>query len=586
MATEIIVLIIFIVLAIIGVVEFFVFQKNREDRKNLIEREEDTRNRLYEITILNELSDKMGYSLGVQNVIEVIIKSLPDFIDYTTVAYMIFLPGKINFRAYVKKPVSSKFIANIKEKMISSLNGNFTGATIEEKIWGANLNEESKDDVKSFFNIPIEMNGNFAGLITVVSSNDNFYREKQIATIQKIAGLATGAVVRLQNVVEAENSKMNALVASMTDGVVMSDMDYRVLVVNPAARKAAGVEGKNNLSLLDFSEGVKSKIDLKDKIEESIRLDNIFVSDEVLLAGRFFKIVVSPVKDGGKTLGCVIVFRDMTHEKEVQKIKDDFTSMLVHELRSPLDSIKKITELMRSSAMKKAKSAECLQIIYGSSSDMLELVNNLLDVAKIEAGKFALTKQPSDIGAIIKERVLFFDVASKDANVKLAIKFGDEVPDKVLFDPHTISQVLNNLISNALKFNKENGSIEVQILLYRKGESLQKVAKGAGISWFVKEDFLDIEDSLFVAVTNTGAGIAEDQIGKLFNKFVQVKTVFAQKGGTGLGLAITKSIIESHGGIVGVGSTEGEGATFYFTVPVSESNEKNGNTAEPPVKTK
>src|SRR3989344_4069281 len=96
MATEIIVLIIFIVLAIIGVVEFFVFQKNREDRKNLIEREEDTRNRLYEITILNELSDKMGYSLGVQNVIEVIIKSLPDFIDYTTVAYMILNPQRIS----------------------------------------------------------------------------------------------------------------------------------------------------------------------------------------------------------------------------------------------------------------------------------------------------------------------------------------------------------------------------------------------------------------------------------------------------------------------------------------------------------
>ncbi len=570
MVTEIIFIIIFIILGIIGVVEFFVFQKNRRDKKDLVKREEDTQYKMYEIAVLNELSEKMGYSLGVQNVIEVIIKTLPDFIDYTAVSYMILFPEKINFRTYVKETISSKFISEIKEKMLSFLGENFRRVAIEEKIWGANINDESKEIVKSFFNIPIEINGNLVGLITVASTKDNFYKEKQIATLQKIASSAVGAIRRLQNVVETENSKMNALVASMTDGVVMSDMDYRVLVVNPAAKKAAGLENKNNLSLSDFADGVKDKIDLKDKIEEGIRLDKIFVSEEVLLAERFFKIVVAPVKDKQKTLGCVIVFRDMTHEKEVQKIKDDFTSMIVHELRSPLDSIKKIVELMRSSAMKKAESTNCLQMVYGSSSDMLELVNNLLDVAKIEAGKFSLTKQPSDIREIINGRMMFFDIAAKDANVRVTSKISKDLPGSVLFDSHTISQVLNNLISNALKFNKENGSIEIQALSHVKGESLQKEAKGAGISWFIKKDTLDIPDSLLVAVTNTGAGIAEDQINKLFNKFVQVKTVFAQKGGTGLGLAITKSIIESHGGVVGAESTEGEGATFYFTIPIKE----------------
>jgi len=570
MVTEIIFIIIFIILGIIGVVEFFVFQKNRRDKKDLVKREEDTQYKMYEIAVLNELSEKMGYSLGVQNVIEVIIKTLPDFIDYTAVSYMILFPEKINFRTYVKETISSKFISEIKEKMLSFLGENFRRVAIEEKIWGANINDESKEIVKSFFNIPIEINGNLVGLITVASTKDNFYKEKQIATLQKIASSAVGAIRRLQNVVETENSKMNALVASMTDGVVMSDMDYRVLVVNPAAKKAAGLENKNNLSLSDFADGVKDKIDLKDKIEEGIRLDKIFVSEEVLLAERFFKIVVAPVKDKQKTLGCVIVFRDMTHEKEVQKIKDDFTSMIVHELRSPLDSIKKIVELMRSSAMKKAESTNCLQMVYGSSCDMLELVNNLLDVAKIEAGKFSLTKQPSDIREIINGRMMFFDIAAKDANVRVTSKISKDLPGSVLFDSHTISQVLNNLISNALKFNKENGSIEIQALSHVKGESLQKEAKGAGISWFIKKDTLDIPDSLLVAVTNTGAGIAEDQINKLFNKFVQVKTVFAQKGGTGLGLAITKSIIESHGGVVGAESTEGEGATFYFTIPIKE----------------
>ena len=219
--------------------------------------------------------------------------------------------------------------------------------------------------------------------------------------------------------------------------------------------------------------------------------------------------------------------------------------------------------------MKKAKRQECYQMIHSSSSDMLELVNNLLDMAKIEAGKFELKKQTSNIAEIIKTRVLFFDISAKDAKVKITSQLGAGIPDKVEFDPHTISQVLNNLISNAIKFNKENGAIQIQALFHKKGASLQKEAVDSGIDWFIKKD-INIPDSLFVAVTNTGEGIAEEQINKLFNKFVQVKTVFAKKGGTGLGLAITKSIIESHGGVVGADSVEGHGATFYFTLPVKQ----------------
>ena len=96
-------------------------------------------------------------------------------------------------------------------------------------------------------------------------------------------------------------------------------------------------------------------------------------------------------------------------------------------------------------------------------------------------------------------------------------------------------------------------------------------AQSARINWFIEKDIADIPDSLFVAVTNTGVGVAPDQINKLFNKFFQVKSTFAQKGGTGLGLAITKSIIDSHGGAVGVESIEGQGATFYFTLPINKS---------------
>ena len=405
--------------------------------------------------------------------------------------------------------------------------------------------------------------------MTVASKESGFYKEEEIDILYKISQQATEAVMRLQMVVEQEKSKLNAMVASMADGVIMTDMDFKVLVVNPAARKVAGSENKSDPSIADFTLCLRGKFDLRDKIEESIRLEKVFVSDEISLHSGFFQIIISPVKDRWKSLGCVIVFRDITREKEIQKIKDDFTSMIVHELRSPLDSIKKMIELIRMSEVKKQKQEECFKMIYSSSSDMLSLVNNILDVAKIEAGKFELVKQPSDIKETVKRRISFFDIAAKDAKVELISQFGKDLPDKVEFDPHMISEVLNNLISNAIKFNKENGSIIIQVLVHKNGKSIENEAKDSKINWFIKNDITAIPDSLIVAVTDTGAGIASEQINKLFNKFFQVKSAFAQKGGTGLGLAIIKSIVESHGGVVGAESVEGQGATFYFSLPIN-----------------
>lgn len=572
MAVEVLATIIFFIL--IAIAAFFSFLDNRKFKKDLVKREEDAKHKMYEIAILKELGDRIGYSLNIQNIVEVITGSLRQFIEYSAVSYMLFDPEKIIFKVHLEKSVSRRFIDDIKAKMMASifvlLNNDFKNVKTEEILSGAILNDELNFQVRSFFHIPLVIAGKVVGLLTVADSKAGFYKEEEMTVLYKIAQQAAQAVTRLQDVVQSEQSKLNAMVASMTEGVVMTDMDYRILVVNPAARHALGLENKSDLTIFDFIDGLSGKFDFRGKVEESVKLDQIFLSDEVVLESGSYQMAVSPVKNNGKILGCVVIFRDITHEKEVEKIKEDFTSMIVHELRSPLDSIKKMIELMRVSQVKKAKQEECFQMIYGSSSDMLELINNLLDIAKIEAGKFALTKIPSDIKEIIQSRVLFFDIAAKDAKVKLTSQVAKDVPDKIDFDPHTISQVLNNLLSNAIKFNKEAGSVVVQALLHKKEQGTATEAKEAGINWFIKNDIVDLPDSLVVAVTNTGAGIAPAQINKLFNKFFQVKTVFAQKGGTGLGLAITKSIIDSHGGVVGAESIEGQGATFYFTLPINK----------------
>jgi signal transduction histidine kinase len=569
-----------IAFAIFSIVVIFVSQKNKKIRKDLEKREEETRRKMFEISILKELGDRIGYSLNVQNIIDIITGSLHQFINYSVTSYMLIEPEKIIFKVHLEKSVSQEFINDIRHRMVNSLtallNKDFSQVHVEEVLSGALLSESADNPVRSFFNIPLVIAGDVVGILTIADEKVGLFKEEEMTILYKITQQASQAVTRLQEVVETEQAKLNAMVASMTEGVVMTDPEHRILVVNPAAKKAVGLENKPDISIFDFMDKLSGKFDFRGKIEESVRLDRVFVSEEISLDDGFFKISVSPVKRKigmqDEALGCVTIFRDITEEKEVEKMKEDFTSMIVHELRSPLDGIKKIVESIRKSKIPKAKQAQYLQMMYHSSSDMLELINNLLDVAKIEAGKFQISKHPSSIKELIEGRILFFDTAATDAKIKIISQVASNVPDKADFDQQTISQVVNNLLSNAVKFSKENGKIIVSVMLHKQGQDIKTEQGKLGKEWFLensKVDFTKIPDSLLVAVTDNGAGISPADINQLFIKFSQVKNMFTQKGGTGLGLAIIKSIVESHGGISGVESVEGVGSTFYFTIPLS-----------------
>jgi len=546
-------------------------------------REEEIKHRMYELAILKEVGDRIGYSLNLEKIVDIITGSLPQFIEYSVASYMLIEPEKILFKTELQAPVSKEFIDDIKKRMLNSISAllgrEFSEDSVEELVTGAIGTQEINEPVRSFFNIPLVISGNVVGVLTVAHTKDGLYNEKEMTLLYKIVKQASDAVSRLEEVIKTEQGKLGAMLESMVDGVVMTDMDYRIVVANPAIKHAIGIKKKRDITIFDFIDNLEKKFDIRGKLEESVKLDKVLTESGVVIGDRVFQIFVSPVKGKietgkGETFGGVVIFHDITKEKEAERMREDFTSMMVHELRSPLDGIKKMGELMRtdpSIVEDKKIFNEYLQMMYQSSSDMLELVNGLLDVAKIESGKFDIYMSPSDIKKIINDRIKFFETTAKDAKIELTSFFGQEIPESVNIDQTRILQVLNNLLSNAIKFTDSGGKVVIQAFVHKKTENIADEAKKDGIKWFVESSALEgYPDSLIVAVTDTGKGISKEDIKeKLFNKFTQLEaTARSEKRGTGLGLVVAKGIIEAHDGIIGVASEEGVGSTFYVTIKI------------------
>jgi signal transduction histidine kinase len=201
---------------------------------------------------------------------------------------------------------------------------------------------------------------------------------------------------------------------------------------------------------------------------------------------------------------------------------------------------------------------------------MLGLVNDLLDAAKISAGKFEVNKSPESIKDLIKKRIDFYTSSANKAKIKLVQEIDLGMPEQIKIDSFRMSQVLNNLISNAIKFTPAGGEVRVQAFMHKKDANLNEELEKAGIKWHVDSEKNNLKldkDCLIMGVTDTGIGLAKENIPLLFNKFKQFtsKAISGEKG-TGLGLAIAKGIVEAHGGVIGVDSTEGSGTTFYFSI--------------------
>ena len=567
---------IFLVLAIYTVIVFiFAWIDIARKRHNLKNKENEMQRHMYEVSILKELGDRIGYSLNVQKIVDVITSSLRKLLSYSTVSYLILGDeGRVIFHCIVEESISKNFIDEVENKMILALKElaarEVNRENIDESISGNITDESNKATIKSFFNIPVIINDQPVGLLNVASTKNGLYNEEEMMMLYTIMRQASTAVSKLENILNQEKGKLNSMVESMADGVMMVDTRNRLLVINPTAKQMLDIQ-KPQPSMLDILGQLSSKMDLRTKIEESMRYDKLAVEEQLKLDGKVLRVLISPVKDSqNEPLGAVVLFHDITKEKAIEKMRDDFTSMMVHELRSPLTGIRSIANLLKEDKIKneQKKYQEFIELIVSNSASMLDLVNDLLDVAKLESGKFQLLPKPTDINSLIQTRIQSFNSLAAETHVELKSNVEAGLPQMIM-DENKIAQVLNNYLSNAIKFTTE-GQIIVSAFILKKDESLLQKISGMGMVWNSVKELSFPQDYLILAVTDSGIGIDEEQQKKLFSKFTQLESgSISEKKGTGLGLVISKGIIEAHGGVVGVFSQVGKGSTFYGAIPVT-----------------
>jgi signal transduction histidine kinase len=538
------------ILTVGGLLIFFSVRNERKSRDKLKAREQELNREAYESEILRELGERFGYELDEEKIIDIITSSIGRLFSYSTVSSLLLTEEKTILKIHLKESVNQQFIDTMKESMLASAEAlgqnQVRSLPLEEIVTGTFINENDQKTIGSYFNVPIVINDKLSGLINITSEIPNCYQMSETTILYRIVNQASTAVSKLRRVLNTEKGKINSMLLSMPDGVVMIDTESNIEIINTAARDMLQVK-EVNPTLFDLAESLGGKLNVPKAVNEVLekqesKLFNKLILDNVVVQMRMIPVV----DEKNKVIGVVLILHDISKDQELERLREDFIAMMIHELRAPLTAVRGASSAILSHGEKlpEEKRGEYLKMIRETSENMLAIVNDLLDVAKIEAGKIQIDKQAADLCVLIKTKADEFELLVKEKGLELITNLPNERTE-CLVDVGRIGQVLSNLISNAIKFT-EKGSITV---------SLNKDDKNATIS-----------------IKDTGIGIKKEHLARLFSKFSQLETRQPRTAmGTGLGLVVAKGIVDAHGGKIRVESEEGNGSTFSFSLPFTKS---------------
>ncbi|PYZ96228.1 cell wall metabolism sensor histidine kinase WalK [Alteribacter lacisalsi] len=378
--------------------------------------------------------------------------------------------------------------------------------------------------------------GDFTRSVTVYGSDE----------IGELARAFNDLTIKLQDAnatTEGERRKLSSVLTHMTDGVIATDKKGHIILMNRRAeemldRTQNDALGEKLTEVLNLSGSIK----LEDLYgyNDSILLDLDWLGDESFLEAHFS--VIS--KENGEQNGLIAVLHDVTEQEKVEQERREFVANVSHELRTPLTSMKSYLEALADGALDTDVAPRFINVTQTETERMIRLVNDLLQLSKMDSKDYQMTMNSMNLTSFVDQVIDRFEMSTKNQ----AITFKRKVPDEPLFvygDRDKLTQLLDNIMSNAVKYSPQGGTITCSV----------KEEKGRVI----------------ISVQDEGVGIPKDSIPHVFDRFYRVdKARTRSLGGTGLGLAIAREIIQAHGGNIWVSSDWGQGTKMSFSLPVPE----------------
>lgn len=434
--------------------------------------------------------------------------------------------------------------------------------------WSLVVLHSNKDAVLTFFDFLKDMEHKFLVLIALLI----------IFSMTLFICIITQKEINKRYASSEELKKLSAAVEHSSVLVVITDIKGDITYVNPKFEEVTGYSAREAIGQNPriLNAGVQSKSYYEDfwntilsgkdwhgemcnkKKDGSIYWEMAYVAP-IFNEKNQISHFVAVEEDITEAKALVDQLKEAkTNAETANKYKTDFLSNMSHEIRTPLNGIIGMVELLNQTVLSKDQQGY-VDKLKNSGENLLELINNILDISKIEEGKFDIVPVPFLLHELIRQTIDSFSVPALQKNLQIEYKIENNVPESVSGDETRIRQVLTNLLANAVKFT-EKGSITLKIMpdpRYQEGQS--KISK----------------NSILFEIKDTGAGIPESEHSAIFEQFRQADgSITRQYGGTGLGLAICKKIIEKMGGTIWVKSTPNVGSTFYFNINLPRCEQK------------
>ena len=427
---------------------------------------------------------------------------------------------------------------------------------VKELVRG--VREIGTGNFKSRISIP--MSGELAELLNGFNS-----------MASKLEDYATANIEELR----AAQVKQQSLIATMADGAILLDEEGKIVLVNPTARRLFRWEGRK----IDGKELLNELPDLlANDLHEPISslLNNVLESNDLRFSTgdppRTLRVVLQAVRDSsGETLkGIAVTIQDLTREVELNAAQSRFISNVSHELRTPLFNIKSYVETLHDlgDQLTVEEKKEFLGIANSETDRLTRLVNDVLDLSRLESGR-EVEFQPTKLIPALEQALKNYKLNAEEKQVKLELEIEESLP-LILGNWDLLLQVLDNLIGNGLKFSKQGGILQLRAYTWPDScnASPREEEKNNGPSCELFSPLPKIR----VEVADTGVGIKIDDQRKIFERFYRVENKVHTEAGTGLGLSIVRGIVEKHGGEIRMASEPNIGTTFWFDLPLEQSD--------------